>query len=94
MKAIAQGIPGRAFFAAGRGFEQRTRGQSPRFFQGLAANIRFHWVKVVGEQPIDRQNCETGALDRSHWAIRSAQILAVFEDGERDISRISLKELG
>jgi len=47
--------------------------------------------KDVGEQPIDWQNCATGALDRSHWAIRSAQILAVFEDAQRDISRISLR---
>ena len=39
----------------------------------------------------DWQNRATGALDRSHWAIRSAQILAVFEDGKRDISRISLR---
>ena len=45
----------------------------------------------IGEQPIDWQNCATGALDRSHWAIRSAQILAVFEDAQRDISRISLR---
>jgi hypothetical protein len=58
---------------------------------GLAASLRFHWVKDVGEQPIDWQNCATGALDRSHWAIRSAQIWAVFEDGKRDISRISLR---
>ena len=43
---------------------------------------------------IDWQNCATGALDRSHLAIRSAQILAVFEDGKRDISKISLRELG
>ncbi len=35
--------------------------------------------------------CETGALDGSHWAILSAQILAVFEDGKRDITRISLR---
>ena len=40
---------------------------------------------------IDWQNCATGALERSHWAIRSAQILAVFDDGTRDISRISLR---
>ena len=33
----------------------------------------------------------TGALDRSHRAIRSAQILAVFEDAKRDISRIALR---
>jgi hypothetical protein len=45
----------------------------------------------IGQQPIDWQNCATGALDRSHWAIRSAQIFAVFEDGKRDISRISLR---
>jgi hypothetical protein len=55
--------------------------------------LRFHWVKDVGEQPIDWQNWATGALDRSHWAIRSAQILAVFEDGKRDISKIYLREL-
>ena len=35
--------------------------------------------------------CAKGALDRSHWAIRSAQIWAVFEDSKRDISRISLR---
>jgi hypothetical protein len=40
---------------------------------------------------IDWQNCETEALDRSHWAIRSTQIWAVFDDGKRDISRISLR---
>jgi len=45
----------------------------------------------IGQQPIDWQNCAAGALDRSHWAIRSAQILAVFEDAQRDISRISLR---
>ena len=33
----------------------------------------------------------TGALDRSHRAIRSAQILAVFEDAKRYISRIDLR---
>jgi hypothetical protein len=38
-----------------------------------AASVRFHWVKDVGEQPIDWQNCATGTLDRSNWAIRSAQ---------------------
>jgi hypothetical protein len=31
-----------------------------------------------------------GALDRSPLAIRSTQILAAFQDGKRDISRISL----
>jgi hypothetical protein len=31
---------------------------------GLAAIFRFHWVKDVGEQPIDWQNWATGALDR------------------------------
>ena len=36
-----------------------------------AASVRFHWVKEVGEQPIDWQKCEVGTLDRSHWAIRS-----------------------
>jgi hypothetical protein len=45
----------------------------------------------IGEQPINRQNCAIGTLDRSHWAIRSAQIWAVFEDAQRDISRISLR---
>jgi hypothetical protein len=45
----------------------------------------------IGERPIDWQNCATGAMDRSHWAIRSAQILAVFEDAKRVISRISLR---
>ena len=45
----------------------------------------------IGEQPIDWQNYVRGALDRSHWAIRSAQIMAVFEDAQRDISRISLR---
>jgi hypothetical protein len=30
----------------------------------LAASLRFHWVKDVGEQPIDWQNWATGALDR------------------------------
>jgi hypothetical protein len=30
-------------------------------------------------------------MDRSHWAIRLAQILAVFEDVKRDISRIALR---
>jgi hypothetical protein len=44
-----------------------------------------------GEQLIDCLNCATGALDRSHWAIRSAKILAVFEDGKPDIGRISLR---
>ena len=33
----------------------------------------------------------TGALDRPHRAIRSAQILAVFEDAKRYISRIDLR---
>ena len=32
---------------------------------GAAASSRFHWSKEVGEQPIDWQNCATGALDRS-----------------------------
>jgi hypothetical protein len=31
------------------------------------------------------------ALDRSHWAIRSAQIWVVFEDAKREISSISLR---
>jgi len=50
--------------------------------------------KDVSEQPIDWQNCATGAFDRSHWAIRSAQIWAVFEDAKRDINKISLRERG
>jgi hypothetical protein len=40
--------------------------------RGFAAILRFHWKKDVGEQLIDWQNRATGALDRSHWAIRSA----------------------
>jgi hypothetical protein len=36
----------------------------------------------IGEQPIDWQNCATEALDRSHWAIRLAQIWAVFGDAK------------
>jgi hypothetical protein len=32
---------------------------------GFAASLRFHWVKDVGEQSIDWQNCATGVLDRS-----------------------------
>jgi hypothetical protein len=57
---------------------------------GLATSLRFHWVKEVGEQPIDWQNCETGALNRSHLVIRSSQIKTVFVDGKQDISRISM----
>jgi hypothetical protein len=37
------------------------------------------------------RNCATGALDRSHLAIGSAQIWAVFEDAKRDLSKISLR---
>ena len=39
------------------------------------------------------RNCETGALDRSHWAICSAQIWTVFGDAKRGIVRGSLREL-
>jgi hypothetical protein len=60
----------------------------------LAASLRFHWVKEVGEQPIDWQKCEVGTLDRSRWAIRSAQIWAVYGDTKRDIGRGSLIESG
>jgi len=58
------------------------------------ASLRFHWKKDVSEQTIDWRNCAVGALDRSHWVIRSAQIWAVFEDAKRDISKISLREQG
>ena len=61
---------------------------------GAEASLRFHWKKNVGEQPIDWQNCATGALDRSHWAIRSAQILAVFGDAKRDVDRGGLRGSG
>jgi hypothetical protein len=50
-------------------------------------------VKDVGEEPIDWQNCETEALDRSHWAIRSAQIWSVFGEAKRDIGSGSSSEL-
>ena len=57
-------------------------------------SLRFHWKKDLSERLIDWQNCAVGSLDRSHRAIRSAQIWAVFEDAKRDISKISLRELG
>ncbi len=46
------------------------------------------------EQSIDWQNCAIGTLDRSYWAIRSAQIWAVFEEAKRNIGRIFFRELG
>ena len=48
-------------------------------------SLRFHWKKDVSEQPIDWQNCAVGTLDRSHCAIRSAQIWAVFGGAKRDL---------
>jgi hypothetical protein len=51
-------------------------------------------TRTAGEQPIDWQNCATGALDRSHLAIRSAQIWVVFGDAKRDIGSDSSSELG
>ena len=58
---------------------ESTRKQAMRLEKADQAGVR------------SRQNCATGVLDRSHWAIRSAQIWAVFDDGKRDISRISMR---
>jgi hypothetical protein len=41
-------------------------------------------VQDVGERLINWKNCAIGTLDFSHWAIRSAKILAVFDDGKRE----------
>jgi hypothetical protein len=53
-------------------------------FEAKVASLWFHWVKDVGKQWIDWQNCEIGALYRCYWTIRSAKIMAAFEDCKRE----------
>ncbi len=70
-----------------------SEGQHTQKRAGLGLSSEFTFPLVVGRRRASDQlrNCATGTLDRSPLAIRSAQIRAVFEDGKRDLSRISLR---